>query len=247
MIQTKLIPRTTEAHEPPLLIKNLLAQSLKYEPQREIVYRDLFRMDYTRFNQRVRQLANVLTDLNVQPGDTVAVLDWDSHRYLECFLGVTSTGAILHTINIRLSPSQILYTMNHAQDKVVFIHEDFLPILAAIKPQLTTVETYVILSDKVYTGTSEINSLAELPEGFSGEYEALLKGASEQYEFPDFDENTWATTFYTTGTTGNPKGVYFSHRQLFMHTMGLLTYIIGYEAMPFKGSTDVYMPITPMF
>ncbi|MCX6215413.1 fatty acid--CoA ligase [Spirosoma sp.] len=247
MIQTKLIPRTTEAHEPPLLIKNLLAQSLRYEPQREIVYRNLFRMNYTRFNQRVRQLANVLIDLEVKPGDTVAVLDWDSHRYLECFLGVTSAGAILHTINIRLSPSQILYTMNHAQDKVVFIHEDFLPILAAIKPQLTTVETYVLLSDKVYTGTSGTKSLAELPEGFSGEYEALLKGASDQYEFPDFDENTWATTFYTTGTTGNPKGVYFSHRQLFMHTMGLLTYIIGYEAMPFKGSTDVYMPITPMF
>ncbi|SOD97492.1 fatty acid--CoA ligase [Spirosoma fluviale] len=247
MIQTKLIPRTTEAHEPPLLIKNLLAQSLKYEPQREIVYRDLFRMNYYQFNQRVRQLANVLTDLDVKPGDTVAVLDWDSHRYLECFLGVTSAGAILHTINIRLSPSQILYTMNHAQDKVVFIHEDFLPILAAIKPHLTTVETYVVLSDKVYTGTSDTSNLSEIPEGFAGEYESLLKGASDQYDFPDFDENTWATTFYTTGTTGNPKGVYFSHRQLFMHTMGLLTYIIGYEAMPFKGSTDVYMPITPMF
>ncbi|GAB3017468.1 fatty acid--CoA ligase [Spirosoma pulveris] len=247
MIQTKLIPRTTEAHEPPLLIKNLLAQSLKYEPQREIVYRDLFRMNYHQFNQRVRQLANVLADLDVKPGDTVAVLDWDSHRYLECFLGVTSAGAILHTINIRLSPTQILYTMNHAQDKVVFVHEDFLPILAAIKPQLTTVETYVVISDKVYSGTSDTTSLSEIPDGFAGEYESLLKGASDQYDFPDFDENTWATTFYTTGTTGNPKGVYFSHRQLFMHTMGLLTYIIGYEAMPFKGSTDVYMPITPMF
>ncbi len=247
MIQTKLIPRTAEAHEPPMLIKHLLAQSLKYEPQREIVYRDLFRMNYFQFNQRVRQLANVLADLDVKPGDTVAVLDWDSHRYLECFFGVTSVGAILHTVNVRLSPSQILYTMNHAKDKVVLIHEDFLPILAAIKDQLTTVEKYVVLSDKVYTGTSELSTLSEIPDRFSGEYEALLKGASDQYDFPDFDENTWATTFYTTGTTGNPKGVYFSHRQLFMHTMGLLTYIIGYEAMPFKGSSDVYMPITPMF
>lgn len=243
MIQTKLIPRTAEAHEPPMLIKQLLAQSLNYEPQREIVYRDLFRMNYIEFNRRVRQLANVLTDVGVKPGDTVAVLDWDSHRYLECFFGVTSIGAILHTVNVRLSPAQILYTMNHAQDKVVLIHEDFLPILNAIKDQLTTIENYIILSDKVYSGSAAIN----LPADFSGEYEALVKSASSAYDFPDFDENTWATTFYTTGTTGNPKGVYFSHRQLFMHTMGLLTYIIGYEAMPFKGSSDVYMPITPLF
>ncbi|WP_460971191.1 fatty acid--CoA ligase [Spirosoma migulaei] len=246
MIQTKLIPRTAEASEPPLLIKSLLAQSLKYEPQREIVYRDLFRMNYVQFNQRVRQLANVLADLGVVAGDTIAVLDWDSHRYLECFFGVTSVGAILHTVNVRLSPAQILYTMNHAEDKVVLIHEDFLPILAAIKDQLTTVEKFVVLSDKVY-GPTALEVLSDLPAYFSGEYEALLKEASPDYDFPDFDENTWATTFYTTGTTGNPKGVYFSHRQLFMHTMGLLAYIIGYEAMPFKGSTDVYMPITPMF
>ncbi|MBD2699453.1 fatty acid--CoA ligase [Spirosoma sp. BT702] len=247
MIQTKLIPRTAEANEPPLIIKSMLAQSLRYEPQREIVYRDLFRINYVQFNERVRKLANVLTELGVKPGDTVAVLDWDSHRYLECFFGVTSLGAILHTINVRLSPTQILFTMNHAEDKVVLIHEDFLPILTAIKSQLTTVDTYVVLSDKVYTGTEEITTLSEIPAGFVGEYEALLKPASADYDFPDFDENTWATTFYTTGTTGNPKGVYFSHRELFMHTMGLLTYIIGYEAMPFKGSTDVYMPITPMF
>ena len=244
MIQTKLIPRTTEAHEPPLLIKNILAESIKYEPHREIVYRDLFRMNYIDLNRRVRQLANVLTGLGVGPGDTVAVLDWDSHRYLECFFGVTGLGAILHTINVRLSPAQILYTMNHAEDKVVLIHEDFLPILNAIKSQFTTIETYVVLSDRVYT---DLNAIGDVPAGFSGEYEALLRGTSDQYDFPDFNENTWATTFYTTGTTGNPKGVYFSHRQLFMHTMGLLTYLIGYEALPFRSRTDVYMPITPMF
>ncbi|WP_338871147.1 fatty acid--CoA ligase [Spirosoma sp. SC4-14] len=244
MIQTKLIPRTPEAYEPPMLIKNILAESIKYEPQREIVYRDLFRMNYVEFNRRVRQLANVLTGIGVNPGDTVAVFDWDSHRYLECFFGVTSLGAILHTVNVRLSPAQILYTMNHAQDKVVLIHEDFLPILSAIKDQLTTVETFVLISDKVYT---DLNAIGHVPAGFVGEYEALLRDASVHYDFPDFDENTWATTFYTTGTTGNPKGVYFSHRQLFLHTMGLLTYLIGYEALPFNSRKDVYMPITPMF
>ncbi len=243
MIDTKLIPRTPEAHEPPMLIKNLLAQSLKYEPHREIIYRDLFRMNYVQFNQRVRKLANVLTDLGVKPGDTVAVLDWDSHRYLECFFAVPAIGAILHTINVRLSPAQILYTMNHAQDKAVLVHEDFLPILNAIKDQVETVDTYVLISDKVYADPNAVTA----PDGFTGEYETLLSNASDEYDFPDFDENTWATTFYTTGTTGNPKGVYFSHRQLFMHTMGLLTYVCGYQAVPFSSIEDVYMPITPMF
>ena len=244
MIQTKLIPRTAEAHEPPMLIKNLLAQSLRYEPHREIVYRDLFRMNYVEFNRRVRQLANVLTNLGVRPGDTVAVFDWDSHRYLEAYFAVTCIGALLHTVNVRLSPAQVLYTMNHAQDKAVLIHEDFLPILDAVRDQVTTVETYVLLSDKIY---ADPNAVGDLPTGFSGEYEALLKGASDAYDFPDFDENTWATIFYTTGTTGNPKGVYFSHRQLFLHTMGLMTYICGYQAVPFSSVADVYMPITPMF
>ena len=243
MIETKLIPRTSDADEPPMLVKTLLAQSLKYEPHREIIYRDLFRMNYGQFNRRVRQLANTLTSLGVKPGDTVAVLDWDSHRYLECFFAVPSLGVILHTINVRLSPAQILYTINHAKDKVILIHEDFLPILNAIKDQIETVDTYLLLSDTVYTDANAVT----VPDGFAGEYEALLGSASDAYDFPDFDENTWATTFYTTGTTGNPKGVYFSHRQLFMHTVGLLAYVCGYQAVPFSSTEDVYMPITPMF
>lgn len=244
MIKTKLIPRSDGAYEPPMLLKNLLAQSLRYEPHREIIYRDLFRMNYVEFNQRVRRLANALTNLGIGPGDTVAVFDWDSHRYLECFFGVTSIGAVLHTVNVRLSPTQILYTMNHAQDKAVLIHEDFLPILTAVKDQLTTVDKLILISDKVY---NQPKPPVDLPAGFSGEYEAMVAAASPEYEFPDFDENTWATTFYTTGTTGSPKGVYFSHRQLFMHTMGLATYVCGYQAVPFSSITDVYMPITPMF
>lgn len=243
MSTTKLIPRTSSAQEPPLLIKTLLAQSLKYEPGREIVYRDLFRMNYHTFNSRVRQLANLLGKLGVGAGDTVAVLDWDSHRYLECFFAVPGIGAILHTINIRLSPAQILYTMNHAEDKIVLVHEDFLPIIEALKGQLSTVETYVVISDKAYTDPSAVT----VPNGFAGEYESLLAQESDTYEFPDLDENSWATTFYTTGTTGNPKGVYFSQRQLFMHTMGLMACVSAYEFVSFKSAKDVYMPITPMF
>ena len=245
MLHTKLIPRTESAYETPMLLKNLLATSLRYEPQREIVYRDLFRMTYADLNQRVRKLANVLKANGISPGDTVAVLDWDSHRYLESFWAVPCSGAILHTINVRLSPAQILYTMNHAEDKMVIVHEDFLPIIEAIKDQLTTVEKYIVVSDKVYADPNATLTATSLKT--IGEYENLLANASEVYEFEDFDENTWATTFYTTGTTGNPKGVYFSHRQLYQHTMCLITYVMGYQCLPINAVKDVYMPITPLF
>ena len=232
-----------------MLIKNLLRQSDRYEPNREIVYRNLFRMTYTTFNSRVQQLANVLTDLGVASGDTVAVMDWDSHRYLEAFFAVPCLGAVLHTINVRLSPFQILYTMNHAADKVVLVHEDFLPLLDGIRSQLTTVETVIVLSDKVYNAdTRQVDPTGyAAPDSTAGEYETLLLAAQPTFDFPDFDENAMATTFYTTGTTGHPKGVYFSHRQLFMHTMGLCTHVCGYQSVAFQSSTDVYMPITPMF
>jgi len=244
MIQTRLIPRTPYAYDPPLLIKSLLAQTLKYNPQREIIYRNLFRMDYHEFNKRVRKLAGLLETLGVRPGDVVGVMDWDSHRYLESFFAVPCFGAILHTINVRLSPAQILYTINHAEDKVLLVHEDFLPVIDAIKDKITTVEKFIILSDKVY---GEVKyDLAEITSSYSGEYENLIAGQNDVYEFPDFDENTWATTFYTTGTTGEPKGVYFSHRQLFLHTMSVMTYFCGYRALPFTDE-DVYMPLTPLF
>ena len=244
MIQTRLIPRTPSAYDPPLLISTLLKQTERYNPQREIVYRNLFRMDYFEFNRRVRRLANLLKVLGVEPGDMIGVMDWDSHRYLECFFGIPSYGAILHTINVRLSPAQILYTINHAEDKIILLHEDFIPIIEAIKDKITTVKTFIILSDKVYTEPKD--SLAETTFATGGEYESLIARQSDRYEFSEFDENTWATTFYTTGTTGDPKGVYFSHRQLFMHTMGLITYFGGYRAIAFTDD-DVYMPITPLF
>lgn len=246
MIETKLIPRTESAYHYPMLVKSILAQSLKYEPNREIVYRDLFRYNYYELNKRVAKLANVLSEAGVKPGDTVAVFDWDSHRYLESFFAIPMMGAILHTINVRLSPAQILYTMNHAEDKYVLVHEDFLPIIDAIKQEAKTVLKYIVISDKVYTDqNAEVASIEGVE--VAGEYESLINAASDNYDFPDFDENTWATTFYTTGTTGNPKGVYFSHRQLFLHTLGITLFTSSYETQGRIRSQDVYMPITPMF
>jgi fatty-acyl-CoA synthase len=202
------------------------------------VYADKLRYSYQTLNQRIRRLANALTAAGVKAGDTVALLDWDSHRYLECFFAVPMIGAVLHTVNIRLSPDQVLFTMNHAEDDVVLVHDDFLPLLEPIQDKLTTVKRYVQLTDDSATDTS-------LP--VLGEYEHLLSQASDQYDFPDFDENSVATLFYTTGTTGDPKGVYFTHRQLVLHTLNAVATLGVYQGQPLLRSDDVYMPITPMF
>jgi fatty-acyl-CoA synthase len=239
MLQTRIIPPAHNAHASPLLIKRLLLSGSRYERTREIVYRDLVRHSYATFTERVARLANVLAAAGVKAGDTVAVMDWDSHRYLECMFAIPMIGAVLHTINIRLSPEQILYTMNHAEDRFVLVNSEFAPLYQAIAGQLTTVEKTLLLSD-------EPNSSVELP-GMVGEYESLLAEASAHYDFPDFDENSVATTFYTTGTTGNPKGVYFTHRQLVLHTLAMAGVVGSLDSVRLMGNSDVYMPITPMF
>ncbi len=239
MLQTRLIPSATNAHAYPLLIKRLLLSGSRYEKTREIVYRDKLRYSYATFNERVARLANVLSKAGVKAGDTVAVMDWDSHRYLECMFAIPMLGAVLHTINIRLSPDQILYTMNHAEDRFVLVNSEFVPLYNGIAGQLTTVEKTLLLTDGD-------NKSAELPN-LVGEYESLLAGASPSYDFADFDENSVATTFYTTGTTGNPKGVYFTHRQLVLHTLSMATTMGGLDSIRLLGNDDVYMPITPMF
>ncbi|MDR6913445.1 fatty-acyl-CoA synthase [Pseudomonas sp. 3296] len=238
MMATKIIPPADGAYAYPLLIKQLLLSGARYEPGREIVYADKLRYDYLTLNKRIRKLANALTAAGVKAGDTVALLDWDSHRYLECFFAVPMIGAVLHTVNIRLSPDQVLFTMNHAEDDLVLVHDDFLPLLEQVQDRLTTVKGYLQLTDDNAASTS-------LP--VLGEYEQLLSLASDQYDFPDFDENSVATLFYTTGTTGDPKGVYFTHRQLVLHTLNAVGTLGVYQGQPLLRSDDVYMPITPMF
>jgi fatty-acyl-CoA synthase len=238
MMATKIIPPADGAYAYPLLIKQLLLSGVRYEPGREIVYADKLRYDYQTLNKRIRKLANALTAAGVKAGDTVALLDWDSHRYLECFFAVPMIGAVLHTVNIRLSPDQVLFTMNHAEDDLVLVHDDFLPLLEQVQDRLTTVKGYLQLTDDNAASTS-------LP--VLGEYEHLLSLASDQYDFPDFDENSVATLFYTTGTTGDPKGVYFTHRQLVLHTLNAVGTLGVYQGQPLLRSDDVYMPITPMF
>jgi fatty-acyl-CoA synthase len=221
------------------LIKNILRTPLIYHPNREIVYRDKMTYTYSDLNQRVQKLASALEGLGVGQGDTVAMMDWDSHRYLECFFAVPMMGAVLHTINIRLSPDQLIYTINHAKDDVILVNAEFLPLLESVKDQMETVKKIVLLTDEPDTPDTALS--------LDGEYERLLAEANADYEFPDFDENAMATTFYTTGTTGLPKGVYFSHRQIVLHTYGLMSGLCAYESQATVNSGDVYMPMTPMF
>jgi fatty-acyl-CoA synthase len=238
-MQTRVIPPAEGAYQYPLLIKRLLLSGGRYEKTREIVYRDKLRYDYLTLAERIARLANVLTEAGVKAGDTVAVMDWDSHRYLECMFAVPMIGAVIHTINVRLSPEQILYTMNHAEDRFVLVNSDFVGLYQAIAGHLTTVEKTLLLTDGV-------EKTAELPN-LVGEYEQLLAAASPAYDFPDFDENSVATMFYTTGTTGNPKGVYFTHRQLVLHSITAAAVVGGVDSVRLMGTNDVYMPITPMF
>ncbi len=219
------------AYSYPLIIKQLLITPLRQFPDREIVYRDRLRLTYRAFGERVGRLGSALAKLGVSPGQTVAVMDWDSHRYLECFFAIPMLGCVLQTVNIRLSPEQILYTLNHAGADVILCNTEFLPLLETLLPQLTTAKQFICIDDE-----------GHVPAGIAweGEYEALLAAADPAHVFPDFDETTKATTFYTTGTTGLPKGVYYSHRQIVLHTLSLL------GVMPLT-SADVYMPITPMF
>jgi len=239
MLQTRIIPPAEGAYQYPLLIKRLLMSGSRYEKTREIVYRDKLRYSYPTLSERVARLANVLTAAGVKAGDTVAVMDWDSHRYLECMFAIPMIGAVVHTINVRLSPEQILYTMNHAEDRFVLVNSEFVGLYQAIAGQLTTVQKTLLLTDAE-------DKHAELPN-LVGEYEQLLAAASPVYDFEDFDENSVATTFYTTGTTGNPKGVYFTHRQLVLHTLGVSTIMGSIDSVRLLGTNDVYMPITPMF
>ena len=223
----------------PLIIKKLLNTPLTYAPDQEIIYRDKLRYTYRDLYARIQRLAAGLEKLGVKQGDTVAVFDYDSNRFLECFFAVPMMGAVMQMVNWRLSADQILYTLNHAEAGIIIINADFLPILEAISDKLENVRAVVVIS--------EDGNAPETSVSYETLYEDLLSNAPETYEFPDLDENTKATTFYTTGTTGDPKGVHFTHRQLVLHTFGVAMAVGCYDTIGRFRSSDVYMPITPMF
>ena len=225
----------------PLLIKDILAKPLLVAPHAEIVSAGHGRFSYREFATRISRLAHALTSIGIGRGDTVAVLDWDTHRYLECFFAVPMLGAILHTVNIRLSPAQILYTINHAKDDVIIVHADFWDMLVGIAPQIERDVRFILVQDGASAASLEIG-----PD-IVGVYEEMLAVAAPHFEFATFSEQTVATTFYTTGTTGDPKGVSYTHRQLVLHTLSILAMFGPMTASNRFDQNDVYMPITPMF
>ncbi|CAG4900383.1 unnamed protein product [Acidocella sp. C78] len=188
-----------EVHEPfryRLLIGQLLKMPIAQASRREIVYRGDTRLTYTQFVARVHRFGGLLGALGAGMGTRVAFMDWDSHRYLEAYFAVPMSGAVLMMVNIRLSPEQIAYTIDHSDAEILFVHADFLPVLAAIRERLPKLRQVVLIRDDD----------SAVPEGLAGEYETMLDAAPPLAAFPEFDEDTLATTFYTTGTTGLPKG-----------------------------------------
>ncbi|WP_043354101.1 fatty acid--CoA ligase [Cupriavidus basilensis] len=221
-----------------LLIKQLLEAGLTRNPSQEVVYGDAVRFDYAELSRRIGRLAAGLASLGAGPGNTIAVMDWDTHRYLECFFAVPMAGMVLHTVNVRLSAEQLLYTINHAQDDFILVNAEFLPMLEEIWDRVVPGKQLVLMTDEAQPPATRLPIAAE--------YEALLARSNAVTKWPDLDESTRATTFYTTGTTGLPKAVHFSHRQLVLHTLASRSALAGPGAGRFNHD-DVYMPVTPMF
>jgi fatty-acyl-CoA synthase len=236
------MPNTIEpvasAYAYPLMIRQLITTSLARYSDAEIVSGSK-RLTYSQLYERICRLAGGLEGLGVKAGDTIAVMEWDSHRYLESYFSIPMMGAVLMTVNVRLSPEQIAYTLNDSGASVLIVNVVFLPLLESIRGRLTGIGKIILVDD---TQSGAAVQLADTVD-----YESLLAQAAPSYKFPDFDEHTRATTFYTTGTTGNPKGVYFSHRQIVLHTLSTGITFCSAATQGRMHRDDVYMPMTPMF
>jgi len=200
----------------PLLTSSILAHADRWHGDREIVSRfaegETHRYNYHEAHGRARRLANALTTLGITSGDRVGTLAWNNFRHFELYFGISGMGAVTHTINPRLFEEQVVYIINHAQDRVIFFDATFLPLVEKIAPQCPGVDHYVLMSTR-----EEMPESTRLPKLLC--YEALLAEATDQFEWPQLDEKSAAALCYTSGTTGNPKGVVYSHRSTLLHTI----------------------------
>jgi fatty-acyl-CoA synthase len=222
----------------PLLISSLIEHAARFHPDTEIVSRlpegSMHRTTWAGVARRSRQVANALAKLGIQPGERVGTLAWNSYRHLALYFGVSGTGAVLHTVNPRLFPEQIDYIVNHAEDQVLFFDITFAPLVEKLAPALKTVKAFIAMTDREHMPAIQVPNLLCFDE--------LMDQQSDQYTWPEFDEKNASSLCYTSGTTGNPKGVLYSHRSTMLHTlMELAPDTFGIA------SNETLMLIVPMF
>ena len=222
----------------PLLISSLIEHAATFHPDTEIVSRlpegPTHRTTWRGLRDRARQVAQAMGALGIRPGDRVGTLAWNSYRHLALYYGVSGMGAVLHTVNPRLFPEQIDYIINHAEDQVLFFDIGFAPLVAQLAPQLKSVRAFVAMTDRAHMPAIDVPKLLC--------FEELLDAQSGDYVWPEFDEKSASSLCYTSGTTGNPKGVLYSHRSTVLHTlMELAPDTFGIS------SSETLLLIVPMF
>ncbi|WP_242143435.1 MULTISPECIES: long-chain fatty acid--CoA ligase [unclassified Bacillus cereus group] len=222
----------------PLTIHSMMERTETLFPKKEIISRThdkVTTLTYKQIGERTRRLSSMLKKLGVKEGERVGTLAWNHHRHVEAYFAIPSIGSVLHTINIRLSPQHISYIINHAEDRILLIDEDLVPLVEKIQGELSTVQAYIIMTDK-----EEILETSLKPVYH---YEQLLTEGNPNYQFlKEIDENMPAGMCYTSATTGNPKGVVYTHRSTVLHCMAL-----GLADTAALSESDVAMAIVPMF
>lgn len=223
----------------PLLISSVMEHAERHHPHGEIVSRrtegDIHRTTYGEVAKRAKKLANTLEAFGVQRGENIATLAWNGYRHVEIYYAVSGMGAVVHTLNPRLFPEQLVYIINHAKDTTVFFDSTFAPLVKAVAAACPTVKRWVQMCDEQVMP-------AEPAVAGCLNYEALIKGASDQYVWPVLDENSASGLCYTSGTTGNPKGALYSHRSTVLHALAACTP----DALGLS-SRDTILPVVPMF
>ncbi|EAT13977.1 long-chain-fatty-acid--CoA ligase [Bermanella marisrubri] len=227
-----------QMQDSPLLVSQLIDHAAKVHGHQQIVTKTVeghwHEYTFKDAQKRSKQLAQALLKLGIKDGDVIGTLAWNTHRHYECWYGISGMGAILHTINPRLFPEQLIYIINHAEDQYLFLDTTFVPLVEALLEHIGKVKGFVIMTDEAHMPETKLPNVHC--------YESLINAEDGDYVWPELDERQATSICYTSGTTGNPKGVVYSHRSSLLHSWG----IAGKEIAELDNNTRV-LPIVPMF